>query len=114
MTSRRVEIPRNFLEQWAKIASLILIPFLIALSGYRIDDTISRRAAKIEHIKIALGILQPQKDESPDQQRILKILAPWAIQLLDGEENVKLSGEQKAALMERKVQILGDYELHYT
>lgn len=64
----------------------------------------------IEYVRIALGILQPQKDESEEQKQILGQLAPWAVDVFSKSSPVPLTDHQRSQLMRRAARISYDYD----
>ena len=80
------------------IIACIAIPAMAAFNSY----FTSREQMKIEYVKIALGILQPQKEESAEQRTVLETLAPWAVSILSDSSPIALSENEKAVLRTRQ------------
>lgn len=98
----------NQKDRWDKsqiivsILSSILIPIVIALAGYFINDTIKDREIRLKYIEIAINILS----EKPSQDSIG--LRLWAIDIVAKYSELKLSDDaleelKRTALPLRKV-----------
>ncbi len=59
--------------KWATIFSLVLIPLILAFSGYRLEEAISKRTIKGEYVNLAVEVLN-NKDANP-------YIRTWAVDL---------------------------------
>jgi hypothetical protein len=86
----------------AQIIGTLLIPIVIVISGFLINNTIKEKEIKLQYIEMALGILR----EEPNQDSIG--LRLWAIDVAQKYSIVGLSEEaleelKKSALPYRKI-----------
>lgn len=82
------------LEKVAKVLSLVAIPVVLAVVGWRIQSSLSERNVNQEYVKLAVSILKEPKDKTEIALR------GWAADLLNQNSPTKFSPEVLHALKE--------------
>ena len=87
--------PKDFHDRlliWAKAASLVLIPAAIAFATIWIDAGIKHRQANLEMVRLAVGILQQDPEETG-----LVALREWSMDVIDhfGEVPLPVSAREE-------------------
>lgn len=79
-------------EKVSKILSLVAIPFILGIGGWKFQDTLSQRNVDAEYVRLALSILtKPASEVDPK-------LKSWATALLNERAPVGLPAETKEQL----------------
>jgi len=73
------------IESIAKIASLIIIPFVVALTGWWVQSSVAEAGIKKDYVAMAMAIL---KEKNPDPQ-----LVTWASEVIRQNSPTPLSNE---------------------
>lgn len=77
----------NYIERWAKITAIVLIPVMLGLGGYYFSNLASERSVEVEYVRLAVAILQAD-NSSPG-------LNDWAVRVLDAHSDVKLGDTEE-------------------
>lgn len=84
----------DVIEQWARIASAIFIPIILACGGWKIQRTIAEQSTSKDYVHIAVGILAAQGDDDP----VDDVLRNWAVDLLVLYAPIPLDEDAEAQL----------------
>lgn len=82
------------LEQAAKILSFVAIPVVLAIVGWRVQDSLNRRSVSQEYVSLAVSILK-EADGKVDPS-----LRSWAVDLLNENSPTKFSAQVSRQLRE--------------
>ena len=77
--------PLDSIEQLSKIVSLVAIPVILALVGWAIQDSLTKRSVSQEYVALAVSILKESKEETEPSLR------EWAVELLNQNSPTKFS-----------------------
>ena len=97
--------PKDFHDRlliWAKAASLVLIPGAIAFATIWIDAGIKHRQANTEMVRLAVGILQQDPEETG-----LVALREWSMDVIDRFSEVPLPLSAREELRENPLGFTG-------
>jgi hypothetical protein len=96
--SRAADWPARATAGLALVASLV-VPIAVAWVGGRFNESIKESENRVRYVELAIAQLRaaPATDTSA--------LRDWAIELLDSQAPVKLSGEAKAQLKIRPLEV---------
>ena len=85
--------PASPKDCWDKsqIVFVALLPVVLAVSGYFINETLKEREARTEYVRVAASIL---RNPRPDAQ----VMRSWAIKVLETYSEVSLGDNVKSEL----------------
>jgi hypothetical protein len=78
-------------EALAKIASLIAIPVVLAIIGWRLQDQLASRSVSKDYVQLSVSILTQKTDIDPDMRR-------WAVELLKAHSPIKFTATVESQL----------------
>lgn len=99
MASNRKGELMETIEQLAKIFSLLGIPVVTALLGFKIKDILSKRGTEQEYVRLAISILTEKARGVPPE------LTDWAWDLLSDNAPTPVSSDVLARLKSSRIMI---------
>jgi WD40 repeat protein len=106
MSAETEEVPtgknRYDIEKIARILSLVAIPFVLAASGWVIQNRLTERNLSQEYVKLAVSIL-----EKPKSSEVPAGLRDWAVDLLNQNSSTKFSAETIRQLKAGEINLAG-------
>lgn len=87
--------PSLYIERIAKIISMVLIPLIIFIGSYMIQQSINTASVRLEYVKMAINILRekPSKEEKTQPS-----LRHWATKIIDKYSEVSLTEAERKGL----------------
>lgn len=85
-------------ERLIKVVSIVAIPVVVAIGGWAIQDTVSKRTIGKDYVSLALSVLT-KKDKEHEKFR------PWAVKLVNTNSPVPFSDELSKQLSEGEVSL---------
>ena len=90
-------------ESVAKIVSLIALPLVVAVGGWRIQSSMNENAVKSQYVEIAVSVL----NQSPEGSNVT--LRDWASKTLAEHSSIDFSKKEIEALVTGEIRI-SDYK----
>lgn len=81
------------IEKISKTLSAVAIPVVLAGGGWFIQKQLQNQAVSRDYVQLAVSILR-----EPDQSKVKPEMRQWAVDLLQANSPIKLSGETEAKL----------------
>jgi len=94
MGNEATELPLKWkkAETIAKVASVVLVPMVLAFIGYLINNSIKGKELKLKYVELAVNILKEEPNEKT------KNLREWAIKNINNYSQIKMSSEVRKEL----------------
>jgi len=83
-------------ERWAKIASMLLIPLVIAIVGWMVSTAQSRSEVNAQYVELAIDIMTSDASNDPGA----RALRDWAVKIISSKSGVSMTREAKSYLQE--------------
>jgi hypothetical protein len=87
----------------SQIISLLAIPVVLALVGFRVQQTLQDQQIKRDYVSLAVSLLSPKKEGEKETSPELRA---WAAELLNDSAPVKLSHKQSESLRSEGLSLL--------
>lgn len=82
-----------------KWVSSIALPAALTISSVVISTSVERSKIGSDYVRLAVGVLSSEPSKSVEQKEYQNVLKGWAVRILDNYSPVKMTLEEKDALL---------------
>lgn len=100
MDTEKTKIDIDKLEQISRIFSMLVIPVVLTVIGWRVQTSLTKSSVNQEYVKLAVSILSSPRSKDVD------ILRPWAVELFKLYAPVSLTKEQYNKLKSGEIRLV--------